>query len=37
VLRSGKTEVRRWRFIDTWAYKKGSWVLVAAGATPVIK
>ena len=28
-------ETRRWRFIDTWVYKKNGWVLVAAGATPV--
>lgn len=36
-FRSGKTEVRRWRFIDTWVDKKGSWVLVAAGAAPITK
>ncbi len=27
--------VKRWRFIDTWVYKKNGWMLVAAGATPV--
>jgi len=36
-LRSGKTEQRRWRFIDTWVYKKGSWVLVAAGSAPITR
>ena len=36
-LKNGKPFVRRWRFIDTWVYKKGSWVLVAAGATPITR
>jgi hypothetical protein len=27
--------LRRWRFIDTWVYKKSGWVLVAAAASPV--
>lgn len=31
----GKTQVRRWRFVDTWVKKKGSWMLVAAAAAPV--
>jgi hypothetical protein len=30
-------ELKRWRFIDTWVYKKGGWVLVAASAVPVSK
>ena len=30
-----KAEAQRWRFIDTWFYKNGSWVLIAAGATPI--
>jgi len=30
-----KPGLRRWRFIDTWVYKKSGWVLVAAAATPV--
>jgi len=37
VLKNGKPFVRRWRFIDTWVYKKGSWVLVAAGAAPITR
>ena len=28
-------EAMRWRFIDTWVYKKNGWVLVAAGSAPV--
>jgi len=28
-----KPGLRRWRFIDTWVYKKSGWVLVAAAAT----
>ncbi|HEY6768294.1 MAG TPA: nuclear transport factor 2 family protein [Candidatus Sulfotelmatobacter sp.] len=34
---SGKARVRRWRFVDTWVYKKGRWMLVAATAAPVGK
>jgi len=30
-----KPALRRWRFIDTWVYKKSRWVLVAAAATPL--
>jgi hypothetical protein len=33
--KDGKTLLRRWRFIDTWVNKNGSWMLVAAGASPV--
>jgi Domain of unknown function (DUF4440) len=28
-----KTSPRRWRFVDTWVNKKGSWMLVAAGSS----
>ena len=34
-LRNGRPRLTRWRFIDTWVYKKASWVLVAAGAAPL--
>ena len=27
--------IKRWRFVDTWIYKRNGWVLVAAGAAPV--
>jgi len=27
--------LKRWRFIDTWVYKKGGWVLVGAAAVPL--
>jgi ketosteroid isomerase-like protein len=33
VLRNGRPYLRRRRFIDTWVYKKGTWVCVAAAAT----
>jgi len=36
-VNDGKTVLRRWRFIDTWVNKKGSWVLVAAGSAPLIR
>jgi len=31
----GHTSLARWRFVDTWVYKKSGWVLVAAGAAPI--
>ncbi len=34
-VRGGKPRLRRWRFLDTWVYKKGAWVLVAAGTAPL--
>jgi Domain of unknown function (DUF4440) len=27
--------LKRWRFVDTWVYKKSGWVLVAAAAAPL--
>lgn len=36
-LLGSRREVKRWRFVDTWVYKKNGWVLVAAGAAPVAK
>jgi uncharacterized protein DUF4440 len=34
-LHGSRRELRRWRFIDTWIYKKNGWVLVAAGSSPI--
>jgi hypothetical protein len=34
-LRDSRHEMKRWRFIDTWVYKKNGWVLVAAGSSPI--
>jgi hypothetical protein len=36
-MKNGKPMLTRWRFIDTWAYKKSKWVLVAAAAVMVTK
>jgi hypothetical protein len=33
----GGQSSKRWRFVDTWVKKKGSWMLVAAAATPLAK
>lgn len=30
-----QSSVKRWRYIDTWVYKKNTWVLVAAAAAPI--
>jgi hypothetical protein len=35
-LQNSRKQVKRWQFIDTWVYKKNGWVLVAAGASPVV-
>lgn len=31
----GMRKFMRWRFVDTWAYKEHSWVLIAAGSAPI--
>jgi len=31
----GMRKFKRWRFVDTWAYKEHSWVLIAAGSAAV--
>jgi hypothetical protein len=36
-IQKGSLDLKRWRFIDTWVYKKGSWVLVAASAASLSK
>jgi ketosteroid isomerase-like protein len=35
-VENGKVYVRRNRFVDTWVNSGGSWVCVAASATPVL-
>jgi ketosteroid isomerase-like protein len=37
VLRNGNPYVQRRRFIDTWVYKKDTWVCVAAAATLITR
>lgn len=34
-MKRGTAARKRWRFVDTWVYKKNGWVLVAAGSAPV--
>jgi hypothetical protein len=36
-VKDGKPSLKRWRFVDTWVYEKGRWMLVAAAAAPVLK
>jgi ketosteroid isomerase-like protein len=31
----GKRTLKRWRFVDTWTYKKDGWVLIAAASAPM--
>ena len=35
-VENGKPYIRRDRFVDTWVNKKGTWVCVAASATPLV-
>ena len=35
LRRSGKRSTKRWRFVDTWTFKKQGWVLIAAASTPI--
>jgi hypothetical protein len=34
-VKDGKSSFQRWRFLDTWVKKNGSWMLVAAAAVPL--
>jgi hypothetical protein len=34
-MKGNRRQFQRWRFIDTWVYKKNGWVLVATGASPI--
>jgi len=36
-VRDGKASPKRWRYMDTWVNKNGSWVLVAAASSPLRK
>jgi hypothetical protein len=36
-MQGGKSYQRDGRFIDTWVFKKGTWVCVAAQATPILR
>ena len=33
--KNGRRITTRWRFVDTWTYKKNGWVLIAAASTPI--
>jgi hypothetical protein len=33
--KAGMRRFTRWRFVDTWAHKSNSWVLIAAGSAPI--
>ena len=35
-VENGKSYTRRERFVDTWLFKRGSWVCVGTDATPVL-
>ncbi|HUC29166.1 MAG TPA: nuclear transport factor 2 family protein [Candidatus Acidoferrum sp.] len=35
LFKGGHRDLKRWRFVDTWVYKKNGWVLVAAAAAPL--
>jgi len=35
-VENGKPYTRRERFVDTWMFKRGSWVCIGTDATPVV-
>jgi ketosteroid isomerase-like protein len=35
-LKAGHAYVRRYRFIDTWAFRKGKWICIATTATSAV-
>ncbi len=37
TVKDGKPLLKRWRFVDTWVFVQGRWMLVAAGAAPLLK
>src|SRR5580700_1527198 len=37
TVKDGKPLPKRWRFVDTWVFEQGHWMLVAAGAAPLLK
>jgi ketosteroid isomerase-like protein len=37
TVKDGKPWRRRWRFVDSWVYEQGRWMLVAAAAAPLLK
>ena len=37
TVKDGKPWLKRWRFVDTWVFVQGHWMLVAAGAAPLLK
>ena len=37
TVKDGKPLPKRWRFVDTWVFVQGHWMLVAAGAAPLLK
>jgi hypothetical protein len=37
VVTGSTVHLHRWRFLDTWVYKNGRWMLVAAGSSPSSK
>jgi hypothetical protein len=34
-ISGNNTHPKRWRFVDTWVFKRGRWMLVAAAAAPL--
>ena len=36
-VKDGKSLLKRWRFVDTWVYEKGRWMLVAAASRTLIE
>jgi uncharacterized protein (TIGR02246 family) len=37
TAKDGKPLPKHWRYIDTWVYEQGRWMLVAAASAPMLK
>jgi uncharacterized protein (TIGR02246 family) len=37
AMKDGKPLLKHWRYVDTWVYEQGRWMLVAAASTAMLK
>ena len=36
-VKDGKSSLKHWRYVDTWVYEQGRWMLVSAASAPILK
>jgi uncharacterized protein (TIGR02246 family) len=37
AMKDGKPLLKHWRYVDTWVYEQGRWMLAAAASAPMLK